>query len=943
MAGFGRGGRGAALLKLLEEPQRRPGDAEKVEIKPASRTDVPTPGAPKPAFGRGLQRQQIEEEAKKVPGVQTSAPPQKAPVPFGRGISSMPIGRGFSSQQPLSQTASPRQTPSPLQKPPSPARKTPSPPQASPSPTGRGMMTSAASSAVSSPAPTPTPSVGPGGDRFATLDEKMGQMSLQGKEIHGTSGREARAASNYIPIRCLNKAVWQYAVSFSPELDSKKMKLRMVFDHSDVIGDVRAFDGAILFLPIKLPQKVTLLKSVRLYDETEITIKVDMVKEVNPLECTQIYNIIFRKVMKILEMKQVGRHFFDPTRPAIVPQHKLEIWPGYITAISQYEGGLMLHADVAHKVLCNQTVLDTMQAIYSRVPDKNRFRDECTRQIIGSVALTRYNNKTYRVDDIDWNSNPQTTFTSHGEEISFVYYYKKNYNLDITDLGQPLLISRIKKKPPRGQARTGTPLEEEIRLVPELCSRTGLTDDMRADFRIMKDLATHTRVTPNQRHAAMRKFIQNVYSNPKALAELQGWGLELQKDLLQLTARQLPLEKIVLGRSSFTASKEADWGREVTRQQVITGVPLKNWLVVFTRRDASKAAEFIQMMKQVGPQMGINVDHPSMVELQDDRTQSYTNMVKKSINPQLQLVIAIFPTSRDDRYSAFKKLCCIEAPIPSQVINARTISQKQKIRSVTQKIALQINCKLGGELWALEIPMKSLMVIGIDVYHDPTRGKKSIGAFVASMNHDLTHWFSRVCFQSPHQELIAGLKLCFTSALKKFHDINHSLPEKIVIFRDGVGDGQLNVVATYEQEQLSQCFSMFGESYKPQLAIVVVQKRINTRIFSLSNGGYDNPFPGMVVDHTITRQKWYDFFLVSQHVRQGTVTPTHYVVVHDGTKLKADHMQRLAYKLTHLYYNWPGTVRVPAPCQYAHKLAYLVGQNLHNEPSVELCDKLFFL
>ena len=27
-----------------------------------------------------------------------------------------------------------------------------------------------------------------------------------------------------------------------------------------------------------------------------------------------------------------------------------------------------------------------------------------------------------------------------------------------------------------------------------------------------------------------------------------------------------------------------------------------------------------------------------------------------------------------------------------------------------------------------------LMVIGIDVYHDPARGKKSIGAFIASMN-----------------------------------------------------------------------------------------------------------------------------------------------------------------------------------------------------------------
>ena len=59
----------------------------------------------------------------------------------------------------------------------------------------------------------------------------------------------------------------------------------------------------------------------------------------------------------------------------------------------------------------------------------------------------------------------------------------------------------------------------------------------------------------------------------------------------------------------------------------------------------------------------------------------------------------------------------------------------------------------------------------------------------------------------------------------------------------------------------------------------------------------------------------YDFFLVSQKVRQGTVTPTHYTVVHDSSTLKPDHMQRLAYKMTHMYYNWPGTIRVPAPCQ----------------------------
>ena len=62
--------------------------------------------------------------------------------------------------------------------------------------------------------------------------------------------------------------------------------------------------------------------------------------------------------------------------------------------------------------------------------------------------------------------------------------------------------------------------------------------------------------------------------------------------------------------------------------------------------------------------------------------------------------------------------------------------------------------------------------------------------------------------------------------------VNHTLPEKIIVFRDGVGDGQLNTVGNYEVPQLSECFALFGESYQPQMIMIVVQKRINTRIFS---------------------------------------------------------------------------------------------------------------
>lgn len=38
-----------------------------------------------------------------------------------------------------------------------------------------------------------------------------------------------------------------------------------------------------------------------------------------------------------------------------------------------------------------------------------------------------------------------------------------------------------------------------------------------------------------------------------------------------------------------------------------------------------------------------------------------------------------------------------------------------------------------------------------------------------------------------------------------------------------------------------------------------------------------------------------------------------------------------------------GTVRVPAPCQYAHKLAQMVGMHLHQLPSPELANVLWYL
>jgi aubergine-like protein len=152
---------------------------------------------------------------------------------------------------------------------------------------------------------------------------------------------------------------------------------------------------------------------------------------------------------------------------------------------------------------------------------------------------------------------------------------------------------------------------------------------------------------------------------------------------------------------------------------------------------------------------------------------------------------------------------------------------------------------------------KNLMIVGIDVFHDAVLGKsRSITGFVASTNPHMTRWYSRVAIQGPQQELVDGLKLCFRAALQKYHQENGGLPERIIVYRDGVGDGMMHTVAQYEVPQMTSCFTdLFGESYQPKMAVVVVQKRISTRIFCRSpRTGLDNPPPGTVVDHTITRR-----------------------------------------------------------------------------------------
>jgi hypothetical protein len=74
-----------------------------------------------------------------------------------------------------------------------------------------------------------------------------------------------------------------------------------------------------------------------------------------------------------------------------------------------------------------------------------------------------------------------------------------------------------------------------------------------------------------------------------------------------------------------------------------------------------------------------------------------------------------------------------------------------------------------------------------------------------------------------------------------------------------------------------------------------------------------------------------DFHLISQHVENadGTATPTQYRIVYRNRfELSEAALAQFTYEQCHNYYNWAGSVRIPAVLQCAVKLSKLVGEKV---------------
>ena len=759
--------------------------------------------------------------------------------------------------------------------------------------------------------------------------------------------------SNHMPMvlvagKTTSTIISQYSLHIEPELpsDSRRMARDIVESaKADIEKDYGPyfFSGFLIFAtkkkeatvtyPAKDKNKQEYMISIKYAREFDLlTLQNDNLKDVKPV--IQFLNIIIKQTMKNLKMNEMGRTskyvYNDEKHITYLENYPIQVRYGFKTSIQVSVTGTRLQVDYCSRVLRTDSVLDFIRSMKGNI---NEVKDA----LIGFSVLADYVGfRYYKVDDVDFKKNPESTFTSKEGEITYLDYFKKKYGIVIKDKKQPLILSVLRRRDTEGKE-----IPRNIYLIPEMCRMTGLTDEMRADFGIMKELAYSTKLEPTDRMDRVSDHINTLNNELKKLS----LRVEIGK-IPTIEGKQIRVPEIKVGGEILKPSEQ---GSFKFMSKALEPCSLDNWILIYSgrdKRDDDECEQFFFNLQKAAGTFGIKVKEPYYILVESTRGQDYVKYLEQSVDKKTQCVVAFIPkNAKNSVYKSLKKFCAQERPVPSQVVVKSSLYKNAL--SVCSKIICQINAKLGLSLWVSQIPEglpKKTMLIGADVHHG---NKGSVIGLCASFDGNFTKYYSRIKVQKKGQEIMVNISALICDAIQKYFKTNKYLPDTIIFYRDGVGEGQFREVQTIEIPSILSGIAKISAEYNPQFCEVIVTKKINDRFFTPNGKGpgtskYYNPPSGTWVSEAVV-SKNYDFFLCAQNVTQGTCTPTHYTVLFNNTTIPEDILAKLTYYQCFNYFNWSGAIRVPACVQYSSKLAFLVGQTLQADPHESLWDKLYFL
>ncbi|KAF7968003.1 hypothetical protein HWV62_32204 [Athelia sp. TMB] len=805
---------------------------------------------------------------------------------------------------------------------------------------------------------------------------------LPNRPDFGTAGTQVTLRTNFFPVKVPKGPLSEYDVGIMPKAGTaiKRMKRRIwqlaeqtadwqaagmkgwvAHDHSAKLiagkklpqplvirvpfyeeeqdGPKKDGTGKEYILTIKYIQDIETLSLVsylsgdpqfKNYDTLPVTAALNLILAAFPNRATQGGGVL------------VGRNrFFFPstTSPPVPLGGGLEAWKGFYSSIRPAFNQLMVNVNVCTTAFYSPGNLADALTSFRRMS----FGGKPNAFVKGLRVSATHLGYRKTIKTMSTKTSKTHSFDCPelgGGKVTVEQYFSRKYSIKLQYPELPLVDVG------GGNGKTNLLPAEVLEILPGQAFKGKLTDEHTAS------MITAACKPPNVNGMSIVTRGLDELGFRSGPQPLGNFGISIGTDMSVVPGRILPPPGIKYGSGQPQVDERASWNlRNVKFAQ---GGRLAGWAVLIiqdgNQRDEFQGADDPELKKVVAgfskmcSTSGMQVDRAEPMfaacrlppkDYNDPIRAKAVQAIRATLTTmQAKPTVILVILSNGDKhvYSGIKHLCDSYLDVATVCVHSSKIRKEKGQMQYFANVALKMNMKMGGTNHCLDprsmswLQQAPTMLVGMDVTHPgpgSIKGTPSIAAVVASTDSQYGQFPASMEIQESKKEMITNLAQMMKERLTAYRNKNRTLPTRVIVYRDGVSEGQFQIVVGEELPLIKEAFHSFNtpqQTYNPKLTIVICGKRHHTRFYPTEASAADrdgNPRPGTVVDRGVTAVYDFDFFLQAHGGLQGTTRPTHYYVVHDEIGFKADALQGLTNAVSYMFARATKAVSLASPAYYA--------------------------
>ncbi|KAJ7090241.1 argonaute-like protein [Mycena belliarum] len=671
---------------------------------------------------------------------------------------------------------------------------------------------------------------------------------------------------------------------------------------------------------------------------------------------TNLLQLLIRQSHNLNNPTNNGRAFFFPTGKKILPGTGVELWRGFFQSVRPTIGRMLINIDTSMAAVYEAGRLidlamdilafNNMAELYKLGRDHPNFRklENHFKNRLIKTKITRERTKT--IYALVPGPIAQYSFQKEGVTTTIGFHLDKAHNIKLKYPGA--FGVRISGK--NAPFPVIVPAELCILLPGQLYKKRipSSATSLAVDFATMAPKARLQTIAGGTT-AGVQSPIQG-YAQSEFIVDA---GMEIDLNPMVLSARLLSHPDMLFAGTQSLKLPNGSWN--VMRQTFRTPKHMKIWGVVNLdsfRIPPPLINRTIHDLMECCQQLGMSVEHPSFVDTFDSYSPeaaldtAHGTLIQRG---PVDIIIILLPSKADEIRTRVKFWGDVTHGVRTSCLREDKLQRANN--QYFNMVAIKLNARLGGN-YAIprSIELERLkndspfMILGADVTHPgPGVLRPSIASLVFSFDREAARYVAYTDVQPPRQEIIQQLQGMVKAAIEQFGIINPP-PKRLIFFRDGVSEGELDTVKTAEVSAIkAACEELWREKHLnpktlPTVTFIVVVKRHHAIFIpndaKIDDGKTGNCRAGLVVD-ALRSPFARDFYLQSHGAIKGTSRSGHYsILLDENFNDDISRVQRLSFELCHLYAKCTRSISIPAPVYYADLVC--ARAKFHIDPSNDI-------